>query len=61
MGKSGDQRTRMTKQLIRKAFMELLREKPIQSISIRELCGLAGINRGLFIHIIKIFMTCLSR
>ena len=48
MGKSGDQRTRMTKQLIRKAFMELLREKPIQSISIRELCGLAGINRGTF-------------
>ena len=48
MGKSGDQRTRMTKQLIRKAFMELLREKPIHSISIRELCGLAGINRGTF-------------
>ena len=50
MGKSGDQRTRMTKQLIRKAFMELLREKPIQSISIRELCGLAGINRGTFLY-----------
>ena len=48
MGKSGDQRTRMTKQLIRNAFMELLHRKPIQSISIRELCGHAGINRGTF-------------
>jgi AcrR family transcriptional regulator len=34
--------------LIRKAFMELLRQKPIQSISIRELCDQAGINRGTF-------------
>ena len=48
MGKSGDQRTRMTKQLIRNAFMDLLSRKPIQSISIRELCGIAGINRGTF-------------
>ena len=48
MGKSGDQRTRMTKQFIRNAFMDLLSRKPIQSISIRELCGIAGINRGTF-------------
>lgn len=38
----------MTRMLIRRAFMELLRQKPIQSISIKELCGLAGINRGTF-------------
>ena len=48
MSKTGDQRTRMTKMLIRKAFTELLEQKPIQNISIRELCELAGINRGTF-------------
>lgn len=43
-----DQRTRVTKLLIRKAFMELLTRKPIQSISIKELCDEAGISRGTF-------------
>lgn len=46
--RTGDYRTRITRMLIRKAFMELLRQKPIQSISIKELCTLAGINRGTF-------------
>lgn len=45
---TNDHRTRVTRFLLRKAFMELLRQKPIQSISIRELCELAGINRGTF-------------
>lgn len=45
---TNDHRTRVTRMLIRKAFMELLRQKPIQSISIKELCSLAGINRGTF-------------
>lgn len=43
-----DHRVRVTKTLIRKAFTELLTKKPIQSISIKELCELAGINRGTF-------------
>ena len=43
-----DQRTRLTKMLIRKAFTSLLSQKPIQSISIKELCAQAGINRGTF-------------
>ena len=43
-----DHRTRVTKLLIRKAFTHLLKQKPIQSISIKELCELAGINRGTF-------------
>lgn len=43
-----DHRTRVTRMLIRKAFTELLRQKPIQDISIRELCAVAGINRGTF-------------
>lgn len=34
--------------LIRKALTTLLSQKPIQSISVKELCDLAGINRGTF-------------
>lgn len=45
---SKDHRTRVTKMLIRRAFTELLRQKPIQSISIKELCETAGVNRGTF-------------
>lgn len=48
MKKFTDHRTRVTRLLIRKAFTELLKQKPIQSISIRELCEHAGINRGTF-------------
>lgn len=43
-----DHRMRVTRMLIRKAFTDLLSRKPIQSISIKELCELAGINRGTF-------------
>ena len=43
-----DHRTRVTKMLIRKAFTDLLQTKPIQRISIKELCEMAGINRGTF-------------
>ncbi|MEG2701347.1 MAG: TetR/AcrR family transcriptional regulator [Clostridia bacterium] len=43
-----DHRVRVTRMLIRKAFMQLLSQKPIQSISIKELCELAGVNRGTF-------------
>ena len=44
--KKQDQRTRLTRMLIRQSLTTLLQKKPIQSISIRELCELAGINRG---------------
>ena len=43
-----DYRTRVTRMLIRKAFTALLGEKPIQSITVKELCLKAGINRGTF-------------
>lgn len=46
--KKGDQRTRLTKMLIRKALTTLLSQKPIHSISVKELCEEAGINRGTF-------------
>jgi len=43
-----DHRTRVTRILIRRAFLALLEKKPIQSISVKELCALAGINRSTF-------------
>ncbi len=45
---SGDHRVRVTKMMIRRAFTELLQKKPIQGITVQELCKLAGINRGTF-------------
>lgn len=43
-----DHRTRITQLMIRKAFTELMREKPIESITISELCKRASINRSTF-------------
>ena len=46
--KSDDHRIRVTKMLIRRAFTDLLKTKPVGSISVKELCASAGINRGTF-------------
>lgn len=46
--KQPDHRTQVTKLLLRRAFTGLLKQKPIQSISVKELCAVAGINRGTF-------------
>ena len=59
--KKNDHRTRVTKMLIRKAFTDQLRQKPIQSITVKALCDAAGINRGTFTRITTIFTTCSSR
>lgn len=48
MEKKEDHRTKVTNMLIRRAFTQLLREKPIRSITVRELCERAGIHRGTF-------------
>ena len=45
---SNDHRVRITKLLIRRSFTDLLKTKPIQSISVKELSDRAGINRGTF-------------
>lgn len=46
--KKQDQRVRLTKALLQNAFLELLAKKPVQSITVKELCDKAGINRGSF-------------
>lgn len=43
-----DQRVRVTKQLLRAAFLTLLAQKPVQGISVKELCEEAGVNRSTF-------------
>lgn len=43
-----NQRVMLTKQLLQNAFLRLLKSKSIHTISIRELCLEAGINRTTF-------------
>ena len=43
-----DHRIKMTKMMIRNAFTELIYLKPIQEISVKELCEKGGINRSTF-------------
>lgn len=43
-----NRRVQMTKELIRRSFFELLEQKPINKITISELCKKADINRSTF-------------
>lgn len=43
-----DARVRYTKEMIRKSFLELLKEKPAAKITVKELCEKSGINRATF-------------
>lgn len=46
--KKEDKRVKNTRQAIRNSFLKLIAEKPIDRISVTELCRDAGINRGTF-------------
>lgn len=46
--KKEDRRVRYTKAAIRSSFLTLLEEKPIEKISVTDICKLADINRGTF-------------
>ena len=43
-----DHRIRVTKKIIKDAFLALLKDKPIKDISVKELCASADINRSTF-------------
>ncbi len=45
-----NQRIRLTKTLLTDALLKMLQERPIHTISIRDLCEKAGINRTTFYH-----------
>ena len=48
MKKKEDQRVRITKLMIKNAFLSLLKAKNLQNITVSELCEKAEINRGTF-------------
>lgn len=48
MEKKEDRRVVRTREAIREAFFTLLEEKPVEKITVRELCELANINRTSF-------------
>lgn len=43
-----NQRVRLTKRLLRESMLELLKEKSLEKISVKELCERAEINRSTF-------------
>ncbi|WP_306663957.1 TetR/AcrR family transcriptional regulator [Robertmurraya korlensis] len=43
-----DRRKRYTKMVLKESLMNLLKQKPISSITIKEVCELADINRSTF-------------
>ena len=46
--KNESRRVRMTKRMIQDSLVDLLRDKPIEKVSISELCELADVNRTTF-------------
>lgn len=48
MAEAENRRVRMTKQLLKNALIELLEQKDIYHISVRELCDAADVNRSTF-------------
>ena len=43
-----NRRTRLTKRLLRESLLELLQEKPVDHITVKELCERAELNRSTF-------------
>lgn len=43
-----DARVRVTKEMLHRALLRMLREQPIGAVSVKDLCAEAGINRGTF-------------
>lgn len=43
-----DARVRYTRMVIKEAFLQSLQEKPVNKITVREICDMAGINRATF-------------
>lgn len=56
-----ERRVRRTRAMILAGFIQLMQQKPVKDISVRELADLVDINRSTFICITPIFMTCSNR
>ena len=46
--KREDRRTQYSKRVIREALYELMQEKPLNKITVTEICALADVNRSTF-------------
>lgn len=43
-----DTRVQYTKKVLHNAILELLKEKSIDKVTVKEICEIAGLNRGTF-------------
>jgi AcrR family transcriptional regulator len=48
MNKEGNRRTRMTKAMLENALLELLQDRPLNEISVTDICRQADLNRSTF-------------
>lgn len=48
MAAKQDHRVRLTKMMLRSGFLDLLKEKPLPKITVKELCEQVGVNRATF-------------
>lgn len=46
--KKNDARVRYTKLVLKNALLKLMQTKPINKITVKEVCELAGLNRATF-------------
>ncbi len=46
--KRNDARVRYTQKILKESFLKLLKEKPVNKITVKEVCELAGLNRATF-------------
>ncbi|MFC2821694.1 MAG: TetR/AcrR family transcriptional regulator [Sphaerochaeta sp.] len=45
---ANDARVRYTKKVLRDALFECIKTKPLKSVTVKEICGIAGLNRATF-------------
>lgn len=50
-----------TKKAIQDAFLELLNEKPLGKITVKDISEKCGVNRNTFITTIRTYVCCLKR
>lgn len=48
MSEKCNQRVKLSKLLLKNSIIELMREKPVEKVTVKELCENAGINRSTF-------------
>ena len=47
-GEKSDRRVKYTKMMLRQSLLELMKDRPVSKITVKDICALADINRGTF-------------